>query len=960
MPQCRRAVKTSMSQNFTRRDFLGSATAAAVAMPLAASAGTKAASHQFQSLKSKNPKLRERTEPEVYTGQDLRFIGMPVGGLFAGTLYLGGDGQLWNWDIFNQKKDGAVERTNTEFMGETLSQGSGANYVDPVSQQSPFAQHFELIELGKQEKRIRFGKINFRGEYPVGKVEYLHADEDVEMSLMAFSPFIPLNVDESSFPATTLTFQIKNTGKVEATYRLQYVTENPVLVYSRKKRSDFKLTADKTSTGGIQFGASAVKPERSSRTEILYENWSSGTYGQWVATGTAFGTGPRKVSELPSYMGPVRAGTVYVVNTHQNRNGEDVGQADAHIGKLVSPEFPISRDFINMRIGGGSHKGETCVNLIVGGEIVKTVTGHDSNQMAWESFEVANLNGKTAHIEVVDTFTGGWGQISLGEVIFSDQSRLSAPLEESQDFGTFNAEFVGGADHTAVGGTSVVGKSVTLSPGQAKEVTLIVSWNFPNADANLPAKKNWYAKQWTSAAEVSKAILAKWPLLRDATMAWNKTWYDSTLPHWFLDRTFVNTSILATTTCHRFEDGRFYFWEGIGCCAGTCTHVWGYAQAIGRVFPEVERYLREKIDFSFAFHKDTGAIDYRAEYHQIVAHDGQCGCILRAYREHQMSRSDSFLKGIWPNVKRATQYLINQDKGRDGILDGAQYNTLDTAWYGEIAWISSLYLAALRATEAMANAMGDNSFAKECATIAESGSKRMVSELYNGEYFIHKLDSAHPESNNTNNGCHIDQVYGQSWAHQLGLPRIVPKKETVSALKALFKYSFYDDVWEYRRKVKGIPGGRWYAAPGEPGLIMCSFPHGGAAESVGKGGDAWATMYFNECMSGFEYQVGAHMISEDLVDEGLAIVYAIHQRYHGSKRNPYNEIECSDHYGRAMASYGAFVSMTGFQVDGPNGKMSFSPKKSGKFRCGFINERGWGTYDRSSSGVETVTYTHTV
>jgi non-lysosomal glucosylceramidase len=924
-----------------------------VSLPLA---GAIKADTPIQSLKAKNPKLRERTEPEIYTGQDLRFIGMPIGGLFAGTLYLGGDGQLWNWDIFNQKKDGAVERTNTEFMGEILSQGSGANYVDPVSQQSPFNQHFELIEESKPEKRIRFGKINFRGEYPVGKVEYLHADEDVEMSLAAFSPFIPLDVDQSSYPATTLTFQIKNTGTAAATYRLQYVTENPVLVFSRKKRSDFKLTASKTRSGGVLFGAESIKPDQPNRAEVLYEDWSSGTYGKWISSGTAFGTGPRKVSELPSYMGPVRAGTTFVVNTHQNRNGEDVGQADAHVGKLVSPEFTVARNFISMRIGGGAHNAETCVNLVIAGEIVRTVTGHDSNQMAWESFDVKDLIGKTAHIEVVDTFTGGWGQISLGEVIFSDVSRLSTLLEEAQDFGTFGVEFIGGASHSVAGATSVVGKSVTLNPGQTKEVTLIVAWHFSNADSNLPAKKNWYATKWSNASKVADEIVGKWSKLSAATLAWNKTWYDSTLPHWFLDRTFVNTSILATTTCHRFEDGRFYFWEGIGCCAGTCTHVWGYAQAIGRVFPEVERYLREKIDFSFAFHNDSGAIDY----HQIVAHDGQCGCILRAYREHQMSKSDAFLKGIWPNVKRATQYLINQDKGRDGILDGAQYNTLDTAWFGEIAWISSLYLAALRATEAMATVMDDQDFAKECATIAESGSKKMVSELFNGEYFIHKLDPAHPESNNTNNGCHIDQVYGQSWAHQLGLPRIVPKKETVSALKALFKYSFYDDVWEYRRKVKGIPGGRWYAAPGEPGLIMCSFPHGGAAESVGKGGDAWATMYFNECMSGFEYQVAAHMISEDLIDEGLALVYAIHQRYHGSKRNPYNEIECSDHYGRAMASYGAFVSMTGFQVDGPKGKLSFAPKKSGKFRCGFINEKGWGTYDRSSSGTETVTYAHTV
>ena len=53
----------------------------------------------------------ERGEPETYTGEQLRFIGMPVGGLFCGTVYLGGDGRLWLWDIFNQNQDGIVVRT---------------------------------------------------------------------------------------------------------------------------------------------------------------------------------------------------------------------------------------------------------------------------------------------------------------------------------------------------------------------------------------------------------------------------------------------------------------------------------------------------------------------------------------------------------------------------------------------------------------------------------------------------------------------------------------------------------------------------------------------------------------------------------------------------------------------------------------------------------------------------------
>jgi non-lysosomal glucosylceramidase len=936
--------------------LLGAATVSVAS----ASLGSTVSNEEMTSLKGKNPRLRERGKPDVYSGQDLRFIGMPVGGLFAGTLYLGGDGQLWNWDIFNQARNGAIDRGPTQFMGESLAQQGGSNYVDPVPQQSPFAQHFELIAESNKDRRVRFGKTEFRGEYPVGKIEYRNADEEVEMSLVAFSPFIPLNVDESSYPATTLTFQIKNIGTAAAKYRLQYVTENPVLIYSRKNRSDFQLMAEKTKSGGVQFGASATKPTRVLRDDVLFEDWSSGTYGKWEASGTAFGAGPRKVSELPEYMGQVRAGTVFVVNTHQTRNGENVTQGDAHKGKLVSPDFSISRDFINLRVGGGSHKGETCINLVIDGKVVASCTGRDSNEMAWTAFDVTKFSGKIGQLEVIDSFAGGWGQISLGEVLFSDKAKESMPIKDAQDFGTFTVEFLSGANHTVIGSTSTVGKTVDLEPGQAKEVTLIIAWHFPNAAKSMPSKTNWYATKWKDASAVSAEIVEKWSHLRDTTLAWNRTWYDSSLPYWFLDRTFVNTSILATTTCHRFENGRFYFWEGIGCCAGTCTHVWGYAQAIGRVFPEVEKYLRERIDFGMAYRKDSGGIDYRAEFHQTVAVDGQCGCILRAYREHTMSKDNSFLNGIWPQVKGAMQYLMKQDTAKDGILDGPQYNTLDTPWYGKIAWISSLYLAALRASEAMAKVMGENEFAKECAAICESGSKEIVKQLFNGEYFIHKLDPAHPESNNTNDGCHIDQVYGQSWAHQVGLPRVIPKRETVMALKALFKHSFYDDIWEYRRKVKGIPGGRWYAAPGEPGLIMCSFPRGGAAESVGKGGDAWATMYFNECMSGFEYQVAAHMISEDMIDEGLALVYAIHQRYNGAKRNPYNEIECSDHYGRAMASYGAFVSMCGFRVDGPNGKMSFSPKKSGKFRCGFINERGWGTYDRTSTGVETVTYAYQV
>lgn len=934
-----------MGKSVSRREVLKSGTTAIAAGGLAV-LGTPTPMPEVKRIRGRD--LLLRGEPEWYSGDELKFIGLPIGGFFAGTVYLGGDGQLWNWDIFNQERLGCVERTPTTFMGETLTAMGGANYVDPVRQQSPFNQRFELT---LNNRAIRFGDIRFRGEYPIGRVEYKQADADVEMSLVAFSPFCPLDAENSSYPAVTMTFTVRNVGKAPLTLRMQYRTDNPVLAHSRKNRSDFNLLAQATGTNGVLFSATEIPPGPDARLEVVFADWADGTYGAWKATGTAFGDRPQRVDQLPSYMGPVHAGTIYVVNTHQTRNGEDVGKADTHVGTLRSPEFKIDRKFINLRVGGGNHKGGTCVNLVVEGQIVRSVTGRNSNAMNWEAFAVGDFQGKTAYLEVVDNITGGWGQISLGEVIFADLPRTQVPLAEAQDIGTFCVEVIGAASAPKVEpNQATIGREFTLAPGASETITFVVAWHFPNCAKNLPGRKHWYAKRWADAQAVANDLVENWRKLRDITFAWNQTWYDSTLPYWFLDRSFMNTSILATTTCYRLDEGRYYFWEGVGCCAGTCTHVWGYAQAIGRVFPEIERYLRKEIDYGIAYRPDTGAIDYRAEFHQTVAVDGQASCILRTYREHLMSRDDTFLRGIWPKVKGSMEYLIRMDLNDDGILDGAQYNTLDTAWFGQIAWISSLYVAALRASEAMATEMGDPAFAAKCKELAEKGSKRLVGDLFDGEYFINKVDKDHPEANNTNVGCHIDQIYGQSWALQVGLPRVAAVLPTKKALASLFKYSFYEDVWEYRRQNKAIPGGRWYANPKEPGLIMCSFPKGGAAESIGKSGDAWAVGYFNECMSGFEYQVANHMIAEDMVTEGMTIVRAIHERYHASKRNPYNEIECSDHYGRAMASYGAFVAITGFQCHGPQGTMSFAPKVAGKFA--FINERGWGTF----SGNDQVAY----
>ena len=391
---------------------------------------------------------------------------------------------------------------------------------------------------------------------------------------------------------------------------------------------------------------------------------------------------------------------------------------------------------------------------------------------------------------------------------------------------------------------------------------------------------------------------------------------------------------------------------GVQTCA-LPIYVWQYAHAPARLFPDLERITREKVDFGLALQRD-GAIHFRGEFNNIPAIDAQAGTVLRALREHQVSADDAFLKRNWPQIKRATEWLIAKDGDGDGLIESNQHNTLDTDWFGPVAWLSGLYLAALAAAETMARELGDADFAGKCRAILTAGQKNLVARLFDGEYFTNQPDPKHLDAINSGTGCEIDQVFGQSWAFQVGLPRVLPEKETRAALKALWRYNFTPDVGPYR---KAYPPGRWYAMPGEAGLLMCSFPRTDwdYAQAKGKGPE-WAAGYFNECMNGFEYQVAGHMLWEGLLTEGLAVTRAVHDRYHPSRRNPWNEIECGDHYARSMASYGVYLAACGFEYHGPKAHLGFAPRlvaqrprtekfaPSTKFQCAFTAAEGWGSF----------------
>jgi fructan beta-fructosidase len=150
--------------------------------------------------------------------------------------------------------------------------------------------------------------------------------------------------------------------------------------------------------------------------DILLADFESATYGDWQVTGEAFGPGPA-VGTLPGQM-PV---TGFVGHRLVN----SFFHGDGSTGVLASPSFPIARPYLVFYIGGGGHAGETCMNLLVAGDVVRTATGTNtapggSEELMLAFWDVSEFLGKMARIEIVDHHSGGWGHINVDHILLSD------------------------------------------------------------------------------------------------------------------------------------------------------------------------------------------------------------------------------------------------------------------------------------------------------------------------------------------------------------------------------------------------------------------------------------------------------------------------------------------------------------------------------------------------------------
>ncbi len=481
-----------------------------------------------------------------------------------------------------------------------------------------------------------------------------------------------------------------------------------------------------------------------------------------------------------------------------------------------------------------------------------------------------------------------------------------------------------------------------LPANSKKTVRFLVSWYFPNRTAwSTGPLKNYYSTKYTGAWDVLLQTVPRLPELENKTVEFVNAFCSSDLPAVIKEAALFNVSTLRTQTCFRLSDGNFFAWEGCndksGCCFGSCTHVWNYETAIAFLFGDLAKNQRN-IEFGLATN-DVGLMNFRVKLPldnistwAKVAADGQMGCVMKLYREWQLSGDAEFIKTLYPKAKNALSYAWIKggwDGDQDGVMEGVQHNTMDVEYYGPNPQMTIWYLGALRAMEEMAIYMKDKEMAVKCKKLFASGSKWTDENLFNGEYYIHKIivpkkedipaeqlvgmgssDYGNPDYQ-LGEGCLVDQLVGQYIAHVCGLGYLVKKENVATTLKSIMKYNYVENLSDHFNCFRS------YALGNEAALLMASYPKSRPVDPF---------PYFTEVMTGFEYTAAIGMLYEGQTEAGLKCITNIRNRYDGQKRSPFDEAECGHHYGRAMASWSAVLSETGFHYSGVNREIKFADK----------------------------------
>ena len=800
-----------------------------------------------------------------FDGAEFGHLAMPLGGIGTGNLAICADGGLRQWQLHNiGNHAGALPGS---FLALRVSRWEPPLDELRILQASPRDSTStplvsdDVVPEWQRELLSRYpgvARTTFSGTYPIARVRYLDPALPLDVTLEAFNPLVPLDVDASSIPAALFTFRLVN-------------TDNHPL---------------------------------------------HGTLGATVQNAVGWdGITPIDGVHAPGYGG----------NTN----------------RLLRSD------------------GWTCV-VLENAAVPDDAPGAGQMVLAADDPRAAALT-RWRHTDEFVAFlrsralSSGAPRLAMAAGIADPQRHAPQSTSGASPEGsTFNAG---------------LGVPFLLEPGEARLLRVALTWYFPNRYVNFeqfgPDRPEWgrsrfwlgnhYATRYADAQDVFERVRRGWSALREATGAWTGTLAHSGLDDAAVTHFAGQLATVRSPTCFRAADGRFFAFEGVlgasttmwsgaygGSCPLNCTHVWNYAQALAAAFPELERSMRET-EFEI-MQAPAGYVPHRVLAPTYLpqlwgepiggpgqpALDGMLGTVLKAYREYRAGAGIDWLRRYWPNITRLLRYVDHTwNVDGSGMLSGIQPSTHDIDLTGHNSFMGTLWLAALRAAEQIARLLDDIDAVAAYQAIFAQASKSYDAALFTGEYYAQRLLPGDNHDYQWGDGCLADQLIGQWWAHQLDLGHLLPAEHVRAALAAVVRHNLRRGFGDFSHPY------RVFADGDDAGLLVCAWPHGGRP--------AVPIRYADEVWTGSEYQVAAHCLREGLHHEGRAVLDAVWGRYDGRRRNPFNEIECGDHYARSLAGWSALQALAGFSHDASAGAYTFRRPDTA---LPFLAGSGWGLWSQ--------------
>ena len=802
--------------------------------------------------------------------------GVPLGGVGTGSVEVRSDGYFHEWMIFNLGPWAANERAPVQLgTPPDMSPGALAFFLraEPDGAE-PLVRR--LGTRGDQEDlySLSWAKnvegIEYGAAFPSVRLRYLDATLPVAVSALMFSPLVPHDARTSGTPGFNAAFTVKNTSQRRVKAAVLAKLQNP-LAWGAADRQLKLAVAQDGGTTYLTMRTDAVLPQPSTVGSLGLSvtggeaSWIAGDFGQYLGNGfwggifASFLRDFRETGRLPSL-------------PPQSSPAQLLQLTDEQIAAL-----PLA----------------------------------DKRAAARQLRQIASFAALWARYQRVE-----------GADVESDAA-LGRYLVHARKW----LDLLAGRERKgARWGDAALSASVDLAPGEEREVRFTLGWHFPHHMSPTGAELGHAYEQWFADAEaVSRFLAANHAAHREATLAFSQALAGTTLGAELAEAWAAQLTTLVKSTWWT-RDGQFAVWEGFGCCGFQTMDVsYQGSGSIIALYPELQQ---RQLEMSAAFQRADGRVphfftpDFSRVDNSFERVDMNPQFVLMVCRDWLWRGDRDYLTAMWPHVARAIANTALLDTDGDGLPDkDTRLNTYDQwDFFGTPAYISSLWLASLKAGARLADEMGDQASAAQWREWLRKGAATFDAKLWNGEYYSLWVDGARRDE-----CCMSDQLSGEWYTQLMGLGQSLPRERVVAAMRAVVKHNFTP----------------------EQGLINASYPDGAQARFP-----TFENPQASGNWTGIEYAFASMLMDFGLVEEGVRLVEAVADRYARAGR-VWNHEECGDHYYRAMCSWTTLLAATGFKVDAPRGELTVAPViRVPEVRAPWISATAWGELTQTARRLE--------